>query len=117
MRRRRQKKEEKEWLGVVRKFLDARGNHEEAVRVIKAAASWDLMLGFTYVREDITAALRGTASRGLQVLLGLDRRWTLTGRTRDQLQRAQELAMAGVQVRLLKGDDLAAEYKQVGRSV
>eukprot|EP00969_Alexandrium_andersonii_P336657 14881219-Alexandrium_andersonii.AAC.1 len=48
--------------------------------------------------------------------MGVDRKQTLDGKTREQTSRLLELAAAGAEVFLLTGRDYAGEYAAVGRS-
>eukprot|EP00969_Alexandrium_andersonii_P151247 6687586-Alexandrium_andersonii.AAC.1 len=48
--------------------------------------------------------------------MGIDKRQTLDGKTRDQTSRLLELAAAGAEVFLLTGRDYAGEHAQVGRT-
>ena len=74
-------------------------------------------MGFTYDRQDVTDTLIRAVRRGLDVRVGLDRRFTLSGKCRDQLQRAKQLHAEGAKVKLLDGGSLSGEYRQVGRAV
>eukprot|EP00969_Alexandrium_andersonii_P177439 7846552-Alexandrium_andersonii.AAC.1 len=48
--------------------------------------------------------------------MGVDRKQTLEGKTRDQISRLLELCAVGVEVFLLTGRDHAGEYQAVGRT-
>ena len=104
-------------VGRVLGVLDAVGSQEQALALIDAAESYVILMGFTYDRQDVTDALIRAVRRGLGVRVGLDRRFTLSGKCRDQLQRAKQLYAEGAKVRLLDGGSLSGEYRQVGRAV
>ena len=55
--------------------------------------------------------------RGCTVRVGFDRRTTLSGVPRDMHQIAQELEARGVEVWLINGVSVAAEYREVNRTV
>ena len=103
-------------VGEVLAVLDARASQETAIRLVGAASVFIRMLVFTYDREDITEALLHAKRRGVDVRVGADKRWTLNGRTRDQLQRLQLMAAEGIEVRVIQGDSYAAAYHEVGRA-
>ena len=107
----------REGVGRVLGVLDAVGSQEQALALIDAAESYVILMGFTYDRQDVTDALIRAVRRGLGVRVGLDRRFTLSGKCRDQLQRAKQLYAEGAKVKLLDGGSLSGEYRQVGRAV
>ena len=107
----------REGVGRVLGVLDAVGSQERALALIDAAESYVILMGFTYDRQDVTDALIRAVRRGLGVRVGLDRRFTMSGKCRDQLQRAKQLYAEGAKVRLLDGGSLSGEYHQVGRAV
>eukprot|EP00969_Alexandrium_andersonii_P254058 11228924-Alexandrium_andersonii.AAC.1 len=60
-------------------------------------------MAFAWDRQDITEALVRARGRSVPVRMGVDRKQTLDGKTRDQTSRLLELAVAGVEVFLLTG--------------
>jgi phosphatidylserine/phosphatidylglycerophosphate/cardiolipin synthase-like enzyme len=104
-------------VGQVLAVLDAVASHEQALGLIDRAKEYVMLFGFTYDRQDITDALNRAAHRGVEVQVGLDRRYTLSGKCRDQLQTAKQLRAEGVVVNLLDGESLADHYRMVGRTV
>jgi len=84
--------------------------------VIGRAKEFVMLFAFTFDRADVTKALLAAHARGCKVSVGVDRRWTLNGKTRDQLSRLQELAAQGIDVRVLVGTAYDVEYRAVQRS-
>eukprot|EP00969_Alexandrium_andersonii_P362553 15459975-Alexandrium_andersonii.AAC.1 len=64
-------------------------------------------MAFTWDRQDVTEALTRARARNVPIRMGVDRRQTLDGKTRDQTARLLELAAVGVEVYLLTGRDYA----------
>jgi phosphatidylserine/phosphatidylglycerophosphate/cardiolipin synthase-like enzyme len=104
-------------VGQVVAVLDAVASQERALGLIDRAKEYVMLFGFTYDRQDITDALIRAAHRGLEVQVGLDKRYTLSGKCRDQLQKAKQLRAEGVAVNLVDGEKLAEHYRLVGRTV
>jgi phosphatidylserine/phosphatidylglycerophosphate/cardiolipin synthase-like enzyme len=104
-------------LGVVLRLPGGTESHDIAVRLVDSAEQYVRLFGFTYDRGDITEALKKAKLRGVDVAVGVDRKWTLNGRTRDQLARLKELEAHGVVTRVVSGSSTAEEYHAVGRSV
>ena len=103
-------------MGSVYAVLDAVKSQEEAIDMILHARSYVLLLAFTYDRPDVTEALVGARRRGVEVKIGVDRKSTLQGSTRDQLQRLKEMAAYGAEVRVCSGRGYGEEYRAVGRN-
>ena len=104
-----------EHMGYVRTLPGGKESHEVAIRLITSAEQYVRLLGFTYDRSDVTEALKLAKSRGVDVMVGIDRRWTLNGRTRDQLARLKELEAHGIGTRVVVGNSIAEEYRAVGK--
>eukprot|EP00969_Alexandrium_andersonii_P021875 957608-Alexandrium_andersonii.AAC.1 len=64
-------------------------------------------MAFTWDRQDITEALARARTRNVPIRMGVDKKQTLEGKTRDQTSRLLELAAVGVEVYLLTGRDYA----------
>ena len=106
-----------EGLGTVVQLMDAKGTHDEAVRLVRSAEQNVLLLGYSYDLPELQEALVYAASRKVPVKVGLDRRTTLSGKPRDQQQLAQQLDAHRISVVLQKGGPLAPEYLRVGRTL
>ena len=104
-------------LGVVLRIPGGTESQEIAIRLIESAEQYARLLGFTFDRGDITEALKRARNRGVDVAGGVDRKWTLNGRTRDHLVRLKVLEVHGVVTRVVSGSSTAEEYHAVGRSV
>ena len=103
-------------MGTVRAVLDAVGSQEAGIRLIREAKSYVLLTAFTYDRPDVTDALVEARRRNVEVRIGVDRKSTLQGTTRDQLQRLKEIAAHGAEVRVCSGRSYSDEYRAVGRA-
>jgi phosphatidylserine/phosphatidylglycerophosphate/cardiolipin synthase-like enzyme len=97
--------------------VDAKGSQTVALELIAKARQYVFLLAFTFDREDITAELIKAIQRNVMVVIGVDRRWTLSGKCRDQHQQVKRLSAEGAKVRLLDGESLAAHYREAGRVV
>ena len=75
-----------------------------------------MLFAFTFDRADVSKALLDAHARGCKVSVGVDKRWTLNGKTRDQLSRLQELAAQGIDVRVLVGTAYDVEHRAAQRS-
>ena len=102
-------------LGKVVEFLDGVSSQERAIEMITKAKEFVILFAFTFDRADVAHALLAAQARGCKVAVGVDKRWTLNGKTRDQLSRLQELASQGVDVRVLVGTAYDVEYRAVQR--
>ena len=103
-------------LGKVVELLDGVSSQERAIEVIGRAKEFVMLFAFTFDRADVTKALLDAHARGCKVSAGVDKRWTLNGKTRDQLSRLQELAAQGIDVRVLVGTAYDVEYRAVQRA-
>ena len=54
--------------------------------------------------------------RDVTVVIGADKKWSLSGKTRDQLKMLQRLQAEGCEVKCLVGVSCADEYRAVGRN-
>ena len=97
-------------------MLNAVESQETAKKAIGRAKEFVLVLAFTFDRQDMVDALKEAVTRRCEVIVVADRNYTLTGKTRDQLQRLQELESNGAVVRLAQGGKAKEEYAAVGRS-
>eukprot|EP00969_Alexandrium_andersonii_P194459 8589374-Alexandrium_andersonii.AAC.1 len=84
-------------LGVARGILGARETQENAQYLILQARRAVRVLAFTWDRQDLTAALVHVCTKDVPVRIGVDRKQTLAGNTKEQTARLQELAAAGAE--------------------
>ena len=95
--------------GVVLQLLDGIGSQETALSLIKRPVGSVRMLAYTLDRPDLVEAMAGARQRGLPVHVGCDRRFSLSGRCRDQEQSLRRLEAEGCYVRLLDGGPSTAK--------
>ena len=103
-------------VGTVVEVLDSYGSQETAIRLVNQAEEFVLLLSFTFDREDLVEALVLARRRGVRVTVGSDKRWTLSGKTKNQLQMLLKLQAEGCEVRCLVGVSCGPEYRAVGRN-
>ena len=103
-------------VGTVVEVLDSYGSQETAIRLVDQAEEYVLMLSFTFDREDLVDALVAARRRGVQVTIGSDKKWTLSGKTKDQLKMLLRLQAEGCEVRCLVGVSCGPEYRALGRA-
>ena len=96
--------------------MDSIGTHDEAIKLIDRAEKVALLFAFTFDREDVTDALLRAKAKGDEVKIGADRSNSLNGRTRNQLQKLQELDAGGVEVNVVQGGTYSAEYRATRRA-
>ena len=104
-------------IGVVHALLGGTEAQKKVIELSSAAERYIVALLFTFDREDVMTAWIEAVRRGVEVELGVDRTWTLSGHCRDQYKAVKALAAAGVKVRLLTGVDKKDAYAAVGRTV
>jgi hypothetical protein len=102
-------------LGIAMQLLDGVGSQDAGVNLVRRAVGQVSVLAYTLDREDLVLALVGAKSRGLEVRIGCDRRFSLSGRCRDQEKSLRRLEAEGCEVRLLDGGPSGGFYKEVGR--
>ena len=73
-------------------------------------------MAFTFDRQDLVDALKRAKERGVEVILVIDRAFTLSCKTKECMPRLQELEAHGIVVRLASGHSAMKEYRAVGRS-
>ena len=73
-------------------------------------------MAFTFDRQDIVDALKKAKLKGVDVILVIDRAFTLSCKTKECMPRLQELEAHGIKVRLASGHSAKQEYAAVGRS-
>jgi phosphatidylserine/phosphatidylglycerophosphate/cardiolipin synthase-like enzyme len=103
-------------LGIATTLLDGMLSQEKAVSLVEKAVGSVGLLAYTFDRSDLVDALVGARRRGSAVTVGVDRRFSLNGRCRDQEQCLRRLTAEGVVVRLLDGGPTTEHYRQVGRA-
>ena len=102
-------------LGSVLSLPGGQESQDIGIRLIDSAEQYVRLLGFTFDRADVTEALKRAKSRNVDVAVGVDKKWTLNGRTREQLVRLKELEAHGVVTRVVSGRVISEEYRAVGR--
>ena len=107
--------EQERGVGRVLAVLDAVQSQEVAKAAIVRAREYVLVMAFTLDREDLVQRLIEAKGRGCEIVVVADRNFTLSGKTRDQLQRLQQLESNGARVRLASGHSCRDEYTAVGR--
>ena len=103
-------------LGKVLELLDGVSSQERAIEAIGRAKEFVMLFAFTFDRADVAKALLAAHARGRKVSVGVDKRWTLSGKTRGQLSRLQELVVQGIDMRVLVGTAYDVEHRAVQRS-
>ena len=73
-----------------------------------------ILLGYSFDRRDVVEALLGAHRQGTEVRVLLDHRQTLKG-PKEQFAVVKEAVANGLDVRLLCGRSISAEYKKAGR--
>ena len=73
-------------------------------------------MAFTFDRQDIVDALKQAKDRGVEVIMVIDRAYTLSCKTKECMPRLQELEAHGVVVRLASGHSAKQHYSAVGRT-
>ena len=91
------------------------GSQEVAIKMLDSAKEWIRQYGFTFDREATGQALVRARRRGVDVMIGIDCKFSLNGRTREQLGRLKEIAAHGVVVNLVSSFPLSAEHPAAGR--
>ena len=84
-------------------FLDSVMSQDRAVDLVRRAVGPIAVLAYTFDRPDLAKALAEARGRGLAVSIGVDRRFSLNGRCKEQEQNLRMLHASGVAVRLLDG--------------
>ena len=103
-------------MGELRAIMNGAEAQDKVVELSKAAEHFISVLCFTLDREDMAEAWKNAVRRGVDVEVGVDREWTLSGRCTGQYPLVLSLVSAGVRVRLLRGTDRGTAYAAVGRS-
>ena len=103
-------------IGTVYGVLDGLTAQEVAIRVIGRAKCFCLVMAFTFDRQDIVDALKQAKDRGVEVIMVIDRAYTLSCKTKECMPRLQELEAHGVVVRLASGHSAKQHYSAVGRT-
>jgi len=104
-------------VGVVVQLLDAVKTQDAAILLIEKAQSWIRVYGYSFDREEFAEALMNARKRGVDVMIGVDRKFSLNGRSREQLGVIKTVATNGVVVTMVGGFPLREEYQAVGRSL
>ena len=81
--------------GKVLRLLDGVASHEAAIRLVVGAKELIRMYGFTFDREDIDQALRRARKRSVDMMMGVDRKYSLNGRAREQLDQIKKVSAHG----------------------
>ena len=79
------------------------------------ARSGIVLLTYTYNLPELTEALIGATDRGVGIEIIADRRETISGPTRDQLQELQRMRASGIAVKLASGIGITEAYAAVGK--
>ena len=104
-------------LGVVKNLLDACLTHEVALRAVSEAKSFVRVLAYTFDLPDLTEQLVRAHKRGIDTVIGVDRRFFRGGTCRSMGPMLRKLHAEGVVVKLCSGVSLAAAYRTVARTV
>ena len=104
-------------LGTLIKIMGAVETQSEAIRLIRRGSGSIMLFAYGFDRRDVAEELMEARDRGCRVRVAFDRRTTLSGVPRDMHQIAQELEARGVEVWLVNGVSVSAEYREVNRTV
>jgi phosphatidylserine/phosphatidylglycerophosphate/cardiolipin synthase-like enzyme len=105
-----------ERMGTAVSFLDSLMSQDRAVDLVRRATGPVAVLAYTFDRADLAEALVQARSRGLAASIGVDRRFSLNGRCKEQEQNLRMLQASGVAVKLLDGGPSGPFYREVGRT-
>ena len=111
----RHEEEAKDGVGTVVAVLDATGSQDAAKRLCQEARVYILVSAFSFDRADLADALVDARRRGVEVRVAVDKKMSLGGTTRDQMQVLKAMAANGVKVRVCQGRGYSEEYQAVGR--
>ncbi len=97
-------------------LLDAVGSQDTVLSFVRQASGPVALLAYTLDRGDLVTAPVEARGRGIAVSVGVDHRFSLNGRCRDQEQSLRRLEAEGCTVKLLDGAQSGSFYRKVGRS-